>query len=313
LRGWKQVASGNRYFFLYDGDQIVCGFDGNGNLSRINVWGASGLIGRQSGTNGGTPVYDYAWDDRGNISQVLNTNSSVASNYLVSAWGEASTDSAAYDPYRCMGGQFGNYFDQETGLILCGQRYYDPSGGRWINRDPISYAGGLNVYGYVGNNPVNFIDPDGLDGAPNLPPRIIAQPMNGWRIEHLYHSQEHGPAHAHLFGPRGENIQITSSGHPWRGEGPIPAAAKKVINANKMALRRAVSQCGRWLVYQEKLTARAAEQAALRAAERRAARQGIARGVLRGIERLSSLFFLLDLISVDNLRPYPSHKYGGQA
>ena len=37
LRGWKQVSSGNRYFFLYDGDQIVCGFDGNGTLSRINV------------------------------------------------------------------------------------------------------------------------------------------------------------------------------------------------------------------------------------------------------------------------------------
>jgi YD repeat-containing protein len=37
LRGWKQVSSGNRYFFLYDGDQIVCGFNGNGDLSRINV------------------------------------------------------------------------------------------------------------------------------------------------------------------------------------------------------------------------------------------------------------------------------------
>lgn len=38
LRAWKQVSSGNRYFFLYDGDQIVCGLYSNGKLSRINPY-----------------------------------------------------------------------------------------------------------------------------------------------------------------------------------------------------------------------------------------------------------------------------------
>ena len=44
-----------------------------------------------------------------------------------------------------------------------GARYYDPSTGRFLQRDPIGISGGLNVYGYCGNNPVSRIDPNGQD------------------------------------------------------------------------------------------------------------------------------------------------------
>ena len=66
------------------------------------------------------------------------------------------------DPYAGFGGQFGYYTDFETGLQLCTFRYYDSANGRWLTRDPIGYSGGVNLYGYVGNNPVNFMDFWGL-------------------------------------------------------------------------------------------------------------------------------------------------------
>jgi len=50
----------------------------------------------------------------------------------------------------------------ETGLVLMGFRYYDPASGRFLTKDPIGFAGGINQYAYVGNDPVNFMDPYGL-------------------------------------------------------------------------------------------------------------------------------------------------------
>ncbi len=58
-------------------------------------------------------------------------------------------------------GQFGAYTDTETGLVLMGHRYYDAGTGRFLTRDPIGYQGGINLYGFTGNNPVNESDPNG--------------------------------------------------------------------------------------------------------------------------------------------------------
>jgi RHS repeat-associated protein len=58
----------------------------------------------------------------------------------------------------------GREFDKETGLYYYRARYYDPMEGRFITKDPIGFIGGINLYIYVQNNPVNIIDPLGLQG-----------------------------------------------------------------------------------------------------------------------------------------------------
>ncbi len=59
----------------------------------------------------------------------------------------------------------GQVLDPETGLYYNWHRFYDPSTGRYISADPIGLAGGMNLYAYVGGNPVNWIDPKGLNAG----------------------------------------------------------------------------------------------------------------------------------------------------
>jgi RHS repeat-associated protein len=79
------------------------------------------------------------------------------------------------------------FTDPETGLIYYGYRFYDPANGRWPSRDPIGERGGVNLYGMVGNDAVNFVDVLGMIGGgngiylPGISPGLPGNP--GWKPE----------------------------------------------------------------------------------------------------------------------------------
>lgn len=81
----------------------------------------------------------------------------------------------------------GQYFDAETGLYYNWHRFYDPATGRYISADPIGLQGGINLYAYVSNDPVNMVDPWGLSQTPGCDfTRINKSPINGIDIGNQY-------------------------------------------------------------------------------------------------------------------------------
>ena len=123
------------------------------------MFGANGLVSRS--TPDGDTVF-YAFDERGNVAHRVNSGGAVTSTDLYDAFGKKR--SLASDVFG-FGGQAGYSTEAETGLILCTNRHYNPQTGRFLTRDPIGYGGGVNLYSYTANNPVNEMDPDGTNPA----------------------------------------------------------------------------------------------------------------------------------------------------
>jgi RHS repeat-associated protein len=157
LRAWKQPGATGKRYFLYDGSLPVIELNKDGEAIAVNTFGAHGLVSR---TESLTSTF-YTFDLQGSVAQRLDYAGNVLSSHLFAAHGNEVTTPSS-DPFGS-GAQWGYYSDRETGLQLLTNRYYDPSAGRFLTRDPIGYNGGVNLYSYVKDNPVMYTDPLGHD------------------------------------------------------------------------------------------------------------------------------------------------------
>ena len=153
--------------FLYQGGfSPIAELDGSGNVVSRFVYGARGNVPEYLIKAGQT--YRIVSDHLGSPRLVVNVaTGQVAQRLDYDAWGQVVQDTApGFQPFGFAGG----LYDKDTGLVRFGLRDYDASNGRWTNKDPIGFnAGDGNLYAYVHNDPVNFIDPTGLaeDGSPS--------------------------------------------------------------------------------------------------------------------------------------------------
>lgn len=104
-------------------------------------------------------TYSPIHDPQGNVVALLDSSGKLVEGYRYSAFGEIQflSESTVDNPWRFSSKRF----DAETGFIYFGRRYYDPEIGRWTTPDPVGYADGPNLYAYVHNHPLAYIDPDG--------------------------------------------------------------------------------------------------------------------------------------------------------
>lgn len=173
-----QYATPDTQYYVYDGDQVIAEYDSNDTLLRKFVYGPNidepvCMI----DVTDGNKVYYYHFDGLGSVFDLTDTSGTFVEYYEYDVFGEPTIwdanaqeiveSSVVGNPYMFTGRRF----DAETSLYYYRARYYDPYIGRFLQTDPIYYAGGLNLYTYVRNNPVNWTDPWGLQPImPMSPP-----------------------------------------------------------------------------------------------------------------------------------------------
>lgn len=164
--------------YLYDGwNQLTSLNASNNAVVRAFLWG-SDLSGSMQGAGGvggllavkatGSSVTFPAYDGNGNVTALIDAaEGNTFANYDYGPFGEvirASGTAAKTNPFR-----FSTKFqDEETDQLYYGYRSYNPSTGKWLNRDPIEELGGMNLIGMIGNDPINAVDSLGLASLDQL-------------------------------------------------------------------------------------------------------------------------------------------------
>lgn len=156
----KTVGSSKIYYVFTLEGQLIGELDAGMNLVKTFVYASK------------SHVPDYFIDQDGNSFKIITdhlgsvrlivdvTTGEVVQKMHHDEFGKVLIDTNSNaTPFGFAGG----LYDVETGLVRFGARDYDPQVGRWTSKDPIRFEGGdSNLYGYVIQDPVNLIDPEGL-------------------------------------------------------------------------------------------------------------------------------------------------------
>jgi RHS repeat-associated protein len=157
--------------------QVLAEMDENNDLIAFYFYDGAGLVAKITLAN---KYYFYHYDGLGSTVAITDENAQIVNAYAYSPYGMVGVQETIPNSFTYVG-RYG-VMAEGNGLYFMRARYYDPQVGRLIKKDPIGYAGGMNLYGYVGGNPVNWVDPW---GAEPIGP-IFSNPPRGRSVKIRY-------------------------------------------------------------------------------------------------------------------------------
>lgn len=154
----KRLPDGTVRYYVYSGEMLLQEIDGGGKVVASYTYDS---IDRPISMWRNGKTYFYLLNHLGSVVGLADTSGVLVATYHYDPWGNLLSNTGAVEnPLRFTAREY----DAESGLYFYRARYYDPQVGRFISRDPIGISGGLNLYAYVGNNPLAWTDPRGLSG-----------------------------------------------------------------------------------------------------------------------------------------------------
>ena len=163
--------------YIYSADETIQVFDGSDVFVRSFVFGAvidevlmleqADVLDYDSDTNTTESTRSYYHRNAlGSVMEITDANEAVAVSYRYDPYGAVTitrnSTTQSTDPLGNPWMYTGRFTDEETGLYYYRARYYSPETGRFLQRDPLGYAPGANLYSYVKVAPTRLVDPYGM-------------------------------------------------------------------------------------------------------------------------------------------------------
>jgi len=159
--GWNVFREVRDQMSAVSTNYYTWGLDLSGSLQGAGGVGGLLAVTTVSAANPQPVIHFPLFDANGNVTEYVTTNGAVAARYAYDAFG--NTVAASGPLADAFTHRFSTKpFDAETGLVMYQLRPYEPGLGRWLSKDPIEERGGLNLYGFVGNNAISLYDNFGL-------------------------------------------------------------------------------------------------------------------------------------------------------
>jgi RHS repeat-associated protein len=173
VSGAWQVGNSERY--IYDNWNLFAIFPASSPTWKMSyTWGpdlsgsmqgaggVGGLLGMRDGNNGTN--YFCAYDGNGNVAGFVNANNGfLSAQYEYDPFGNVLRATGYLSQTNTV--RFSSKMqDPESGWSYYGYRYYNPSSGKWVSKDPIEEMGGMNIYSFVANNSSGSVDSNGDKG-----------------------------------------------------------------------------------------------------------------------------------------------------